>query len=153
MGLVGLKGIAIVKRELLVVDDDEVICRMLDLYFRRKGYDVELAANGKEALRALERRVTRVVISDIKMPEMDGIELLAEIRTQYPMTRVIMITGSVTLDNVLACMRKQADTCIMKPLADLGELNRAVIRAFEHLEHWERKLLELQEMRMTEALP
>lgn len=139
------------KRELLIVDDDKAICRMLDMYFRRLGYDVELATNGKEALHMLESRAIRVVISDISMPEMDGIELLTHVRTHYPMTRVIMMTGYVTLDNVLACMRKQADTCILKPLADLKELNRAVKTAFAQLEHWERILLELQGMKTNAA--
>lgn len=132
------------KRELLIVDDEEEILEMLDRHFRFMGYDIEVAVNGKEALRVLQHRAMRVVISDILMPEMDGIELLGEIRAQYPMTRVIMITGYVTIDNALACMRKQADTCIFKPLSDLGELDRAVEASFEHLEHWERKLLELQ---------
>ncbi|MCH7908519.1 MAG: response regulator [Candidatus Hydrogenedentes bacterium] len=140
------------KRELLIVDDEEEIRGMLDRHFRLLGYDVELAANGKEALRVLQRRAIRVVISDILMPEMDGIELLSEVRAQYPMTRVIMITGYVTIDNVLACMRKQADTCIFKPLSDLGELDSAVEMAFEHLEHWERKLLELQGMKTASNL-
>ena len=134
-------------RELLIVDDEEEIRDTLDRYFGRFGYEVELAANGKEALRVLERRAMRVVISDISMPVMDGIDLLTQVRAHYPMTRVIMITEYVTLDKALACMRNHADTCIMKPLADLDELNCAVERAFEHLEHWERILLELQGMK------
>lgn len=140
------------KRELLIVDDEEEILEMLDRHFRFLGYDVEVAVNGKEALRVLECRAMRVVISDILMPVMDGIELLSEVRAQYPMTRVIMITGYVTIDNALACMRKQADTCIFKPLSDLGELDRAVEAAFAHLEHWERKLLELQGLKKVSSV-
>ena len=91
-----------------------------------------------------------VVISDIRMPEMDGVALLREVRRQYPMVRVIMITGYVTLENALACMRNQADTCIFKPIQDMTELEQAVETAMEALARWNRKFRELQGMKPTD---
>ena len=132
---------------LLVVDDEAALREMLARHFRLLGYSVEMAANGREALGVLERKRIDVVVSDICMPEMDGVALLREVRRQYPMVRVIMITGYVTLENALACMRNQADTCIFKPIQDMGELESAVETAMESLSRWNRKFRELQGMK------
>jgi CheY-like chemotaxis protein len=80
------------------------------------------------------------------MPELDGIELLRKIRDEYPMTRVIMMTGYVTLENGLSCLRQGADTCIFKPINDLKEMDDAINAALSYLEHWEKKLLYLRKM-------
>jgi YesN/AraC family two-component response regulator len=81
------------------------------------------------------------------MPKMNGIDLLKHIRKEYPMTRVIMLTGYVSLENALVCLRYSADTCIFKPLDDLGELERAVASAVAYLEHWKEKLAALRGMK------
>lgn len=135
------------KPRVLVVDDEEEIRGMLSRHFRFLGYDVLTAANGKEALRLLCKNRTEVVVSDIKMPVMDGIELLKEVKTQYPMIHVVIITGHVTLDNLLAAFRRGADTCVFKPLNDLAELETAVANAVGHLKTWQRKLKELREIK------
>lgn len=135
------------KGRLLIVDDELEIREMLSRHFRMLGHQVELAGNGLEALEVLARERIDVVISDIRMPEMDGVALLREIRRQYPMVRTIMVTGYVTLENALACMRNQADTCIFKPLNDLGELEGAVDDALNRLSRWKTKFRELQGMK------
>ena len=127
---------------LLIVDDE-----MLARHFRLKQHEVTLAADAKEALAMLAQQRFDVVISDIKMPGMNGVDLLKEIRTEYPMTRVIMITGYVTLDHALTCLRRGADTCVFKPLTDLGELDAAVVTALKWLERWQSKLIELRGMK------
>ena len=132
---------------LLIVDDEPAIGEMLARHFKFLGYDVDTAANGVEALRKLAKNRTEVIISDIVMPEMDGIELLRAVRTQYPMTHTIMITGYVTLDNALACMRLGADTCVFKPLEDLEELEEAVESAVCSLRRWQNKLRELRKIK------
>jgi DNA-binding NtrC family response regulator len=131
---------------LLIVDDESDIRNSLSRRYLLKGYTVDTARNGREALDLLEQRSFQVVISDIKMPEIDGIELLHRIRIEYPMTRVIMMTGYVTLDNGLACLRHGADTCIFKPLQDLKEMDAAIEQALNYLKHWENKLLQLRKM-------
>ena len=120
---------------------------MLSRHFRMLGYSAVVAGGVNEALSLLAERSFDVVISDIMMPGMSGVELLREISHQYPMTRVIMITGYVTLENALACMRLHADTCVFKPLSDLAELEGAVEKAMEALESWRLKFLELQGMK------
>lgn len=132
------------KAHILIVDDEETIRTALSRHFRIKGFSVDVAKDGKEALELLSKSVYQVVISDIVMPVMDGIDLLRHIREEYPMTRVIMITGYVTLENALACLRHGADTAIFKPLTDLTELDLAVDKAVKYLKHWEEKLLALR---------
>ncbi len=131
---------------LLIVDDERELRNSLLRRYTLKGFEAETAENGNKALEKLEAKPYKVVISDIKMPGMDGVELLRKIRKEYPMTRVIMITGYVTLENGLAAMRHGADTCIFKPFEDLTEMDNAVNAAIEHLDHWDRKLSELSRM-------
>ncbi|TYT74013.1 response regulator [Desulfobotulus mexicanus] len=135
------------KGHLLIVDDEKEIRDMLSRHFRLMGYEVLTAEHGLDALSILEKNRVDAVISDIMMPVMDGVDLLREIRRQYPMVRVIMITGYVTLENALACMRNQADTCIFKPLNDLGELEEAVQTAIAAQARWTRKFRELTGMK------
>ena len=132
---------------LLIVDDEIEIREMLARHYRLKQHEVTLAADGQEALETLAQQRFDVVISDIKMPGMSGVDLLKAIRAEYPMTRVIMITGYVTLDHALACLRRGADTCVFKPLTNLGELDAAVDSAIRWLRQWQAKLVELRGMK------
>ncbi len=134
------------KARLLIVDDEPEICEMLSRHFRYLGFHVDTASDGIEALEKLAKARTEVVISDIVMPQMDGVELLRTIQQQYPMIHTIMITGYVTLENALACMRHGADTCVFKPLEDLTELEEAVEFAVGRLKRWHEKLRMLQAM-------
>lgn len=132
------------KPALLIVDDEAAIRELLQRHFRYLGYDVATAENGVAALEALADRRTDIVISDIRMPEMDGVTLLERIRADYPMVRVIMITGFVTQESILACMRAGAETCIFKPVVDLEVLEQAVETSVKIIKHWWRILAELR---------
>lgn len=131
-------------RRLLIVDDETPIRESLARHFRLAGMEAETAQDGEDALDKLSKIPYRVVVSDILMPRLDGIGLLRRIRQEFPMTRAVMITGYVTLENALACVQMGADTCVFKPFKDLSELDRAVESAFEFHERWEKKLLELR---------
>jgi len=135
------------KGSLLIVDDEQEIRDLLSRNFRMLGYTVKTSADGVEALECLAKGPVDVVVSDIMMPRMDGVSLLREVRNQYPMTHVVMITGYVTLENALACMRLQADTCVFKPLNNLDELELAVSDAIKSLDQWKKKFHELQGMK------
>jgi len=136
-----------VKVRLLIVDDEDEIRDLLRRHFCYLGYEVDTAGDGIEALEKLAQSKTDIVISDIVMPRMDGIELLRTIRRDYPMAHVIMITGYVTLEHAFCCMRHGADTCIFKPFEDLSELEEAVANAVARIKHWQQKLRTLQAMR------
>lgn len=131
-------------RRLLVVDDEAPLRDSLARHFKLAGIQAETAVDGEDALEKLAKIPYRVVVSDIMMPRLDGIGLLRRIRQEYPMTRAVMITGYVTLENALSCVQLGADTCVFKPFRDLSELDQAVEAAFAFHERWERKLLELR---------
>ena len=135
------------KPRILVVDDEKNIRNMLSRHFRFLDYDVSVAGNGQEALDIMADKRYDVIISDIEMPIMGGVQLLREIRKQYPMAHCIMITGYVTMANILECMRHGADTCVFKPLEDMKELEDAVKQAIDNLTHWQAKLKTLLTMK------
>jgi DNA-binding NtrC family response regulator len=133
-----------------VVDDEIDIRDMIRRHFMFLGYDVATATDGVDALKQMATKRFEVVISDITMPVMDGVQLLRAVREEYPMTRCIMITGYVTMENVLCCMRKGADTCVFKPIRDISELERAVEHAVDQLKQWQEKIKYLLAMKPSE---
>lgn len=132
---------------LLIVDDEEEIRDMLARHFTLLDYEVDKAGNGREAIDVLERKRIDIVVTDLLMPEMSGIDLLEYIKEEAPMVHAIAITGYVTLENALSCMRLGADTIVFKPLEDLSELEDAVKGAEEKMRNWQQKLRELRGMR------
>jgi len=133
--------------KLLIVDDEKEIRDSLAIRYRLKGYEIETAENGKDALKILNHTKINVVISDIMMPEMNGVELMKEIRSEFPMIKVIIITGYVTLDNALACYRYGAHDVIFKPFENLKELDDALLEIKEYLTRWQNKLATLVNMK------
>lgn len=133
--------------KILIVDDEEDIRNSLKRFLLFKGFNVDTAENGKDGLEKLEKKNYHIVISDIMMPIMNGIDFLREIGRNYPMVSVIMITGYVTVDNLLACMRLGASNCIYKPLTDLTELEDEINRIIGINENWKIKLNKLMEIK------
>lgn len=136
---------------ILVVDDEASIREMLSRHFRFQEKEVVTAGDGIEAMDILKNQKVDIILCDITMPRMDGVELLRHIRAEYPMIRTIMMTGYVTQGNVLACMRHGADTCVFKPFDDLSELEEAVQRADEYLNRWKQKFEQLVVMKQEYA--
>lgn len=135
---------------LLIVDDEQDIREMLSRHFRYLGYSVDTAAHGGEALTILAQTKVDIMISDIMMPEVNGVELLRAVRNDYPMVRTIMITGYVTLDNALACLRFGADYCIFKPLTELDKLEKAVEESAQKIRYWLEVMRDLRGMKPKE---
>ncbi|MCM8538718.1 MAG: response regulator [Lentisphaeraceae bacterium] len=133
---------------LLIVDDEVEIREMLARHFSFEDYNVFQAEDGLEALEILNSNKIDLIISDIVMPRMSGVELLEIVHKEFPMIRVNMITGYVTQSNLLMCMRNHADNIIYKPLEDLQELEDSVKRSLEAINRWKSKLKELQGMKV-----
>ena len=91
---------------LLIVDDELHVRESLSRWFIEDGYEAETASGAKEALAVLGRRRFDVVITDIKMPKPDGIEVLQYVQDHSPNTRVIMITGFATVETAREAMKK-----------------------------------------------
>jgi two-component system response regulator PilR (NtrC family) len=87
------------KNRILIVDDEDSIREFLEIFFAKEGYQVHVLSNGKDALNTIDKIQFSVILSDIRMPEMDGITLLKEIKKAHPEIPVIMITafGSMAL--------------------------------------------------------
>jgi len=82
--------------KILVIDDEQGIRDLLDTLLSRKGYDVVLAENGRKGLETFRRERPDVVVLDLKMPGMDGLTVLQEVRTLNPLQPVIILTGAGT---------------------------------------------------------
>lgn len=105
-------------RHILVVDDEPLVARSLSELLTLSGYAVSTAGSGKDALELLKDYTADIVISDIKMPEMDGIELLKKVKNAYPNTPVILITGYGSIESAVEAMKYGAYDYVTKPIAD-----------------------------------
>jgi DNA-binding NtrC family response regulator len=105
----------------LLVDDEKDFVEMLSLRLEEAGERVTPAYSGRECLEILEKKNIDVVILDIKMPGMDGIETLREIRKRFPIVEVIMLTGHGTTETAVEGMKLGAFDYLMKP-ADFDDL-------------------------------
>ena len=101
---------------ILIVDDEKSIRTSLKAFLLAEGYAVEVAGDAQEALRLLGERVFDVVVSDIVLPGINGIELLQAIRGAAPFAQVIMITGEPTVDTAAAALRAGAFDYLSKPV-------------------------------------
>lgn len=119
---------------ILIVDDNVAIAEALQEALLQKGYQAATAHNGYDGLRKLEEGDFDAVISDVRMPEMDGIELLGRIKEQDPLLPVIILTGFPDLDVAVKAMREGAAEFIPKPFS------------LEQLEHSLEKLLKEREL-------
>lgn len=128
----------------LVVDDEEDFVEMFSLRLQEIGENVTGVFSGREGLDALETGDFDVVVLDIKMPGMDGIETLKEIRRRFPLVEVILLTGHGSVDTAVAGMKLGAYDYINKP-ADFAEFQ-------EKLEGARRRKVEQEErIRRAEA--
>jgi two-component system response regulator AtoC len=115
-------------KKILIVDDEANMRLVLKAMLRKEGYDVATAENGLEALGVLKDHDVAVVVSDLKMPKLDGMGLLDRVVEDYPSTPVIMITAHGTVATAVDAMKKGAFDYITKPF-DQDDLKRVVRKA------------------------
>lgn len=104
------------KKTILVVEDDSKVGESIRLLLKKKGYDLFLAPNGKEALSIFRQEAIDLVITDLVMPKMDGIELLGEVKRLRPETEVIVISAQGTIEKAVQAMKLGAFDFIEKPI-------------------------------------
>lgn len=119
-------------KTVLFVDDEKDICDVLSISLSDLGYKVYTAENGQEALRIIQEINPPIVLTDIRMPVMDGIELLRRIKLQNPETEVIMVTGHGDMDLAIKSLKHEATDFIVKPIKDEA-LEIALKRALERI--------------------
>jgi len=118
---------------LLIVDDELHVRESLSRWFIEDGYDVHTASGGKEALAALGRRHFDVVITDIKMPGMDGLELQRRIHEVDPEVAIILVTAYASVSTAVQALKEGAYDYLVKPF-DPEELSRVVEKACERVQ-------------------
>ena len=106
------------EQKILLVDDEEGIRKVLSISLADIGYQVLAAENGEEALQIFKEMQPQIVLTDIKMPGMNGIELLKKIKEERPETEVIMITGHGDMDLAIQSLKFDATDFITKPIHD-----------------------------------
>jgi DNA-binding NtrC family response regulator len=104
------------KRQVLVIDDDAVVGRSFDRVLTNKGFEVNTASNGEDALKDMESKDYDVVFTDIRMPGMDGIEVTERIKAKCPWTPVVVITGYGTSENESRASVLGVNGFVRKPL-------------------------------------
>jgi ATP-dependent Lon protease len=112
--------------QVLVVDDEEIARTNLEYILRKEGHQVSTAANGLEALEKVKAQEFDVVLTDLKMEKMDGIQLLESVKQIAPRTEIVMVTGYATVSSAVDALKKGAAHYLSKPIK-LDEL-RATVR-------------------------
>lgn len=118
---------------LLLIDDDESFREVMRFHLAEEGYDIDVASDGQEGLRLFQERLHPVIVTDLKMPKMDGLALLKEISKRSPTTAVVVITAFGDTETVARALEAGAFDFIPKP-AGKDHFKRVVKKAFEHVQ-------------------
>ncbi|MDX9786463.1 MAG: response regulator [Desulfobacterales bacterium] len=125
--------------KLLLVDDEDRFLKTTQKLLTRIGYDIRIASSGTEALALLAHHAIHVVVLDVKMPGMDGIATLKEIKRRFPLVEVIMLTGHATVDSAIEGLQSGATDYLMKPV-DPEILIEKALSAFLKRKHMDEKI-------------
>jgi DNA-binding NtrC family response regulator len=137
--------VTMVKMRIMLVDDEERFLQTTQKLLAKRGYDAITAASGNECLEKLERELVHVVILDVKMPGIDGVETLKRIKQKFPLVEVIMLTGHATTESAVEGMKSGATDYLVKP-TDIDMLIAKAEEAFKRRLNLESKI------QMAEAL-
>ena len=120
----------------LIVDDEVEILRSLSRYLRLEGFEVDTCEDPRDALQRVRTEHYPVLLCDIMMPGMSGIDLLQEVLKVRPLTNVIMMTAYTSMDKVVACLGQGARDYLVKPFDDLESVGSRVREAAERVGRW-----------------
>jgi signal transduction histidine kinase len=135
------------KDKILVVDDEDSLRMTLKLRLQEADFDVRVAKDGEVALEALKEAPADLVLLDINMPNMDGIETLGHITDDYPSTEIIMLTGFADFSTAIECLKKGAKDYLVKPIEMTELITR--VKSTLRAKTSERAYRELQQRYMS----
>src|SRR3972149_5281230 len=117
---------------ILVVDDDEDILDLIERHLSNRGYEVLTAYDGEQAISLLDKLTFDLVITDLKMPKFDGMEVLKRAKEKDPTIEVVILTGHGTMDSVVEALRDGgAFDSLQKPLHNIKQLSFVTKKALE----------------------
>ncbi len=132
---------------ILLVDDDEDILDLIERHLSHRGYEVLTAYDGEQAISLLDKIKFDLVITDLKMPKFDGMEVLRRAKEKDPNIEVVILTGHGTMDSVVEALRDGgAFDYLQKPLHNIKQLSFVTKKALE------RKRLRLENQKLIETL-
>ena len=141
-----------IPRTVLHVDDDLDLLRVVSRKLTSSGYEVFSLADPIEALQTIHRKNIRLVLLDIDLPRMNGLDVLRQIKKEDGGVQVILLTGVESISTVLQAMRWGAEACVFKPLTDFESLLCEIESAFHKIERWWKMLAEIRELRKLELV-
>ncbi len=110
---------------ILVVDDELLIRDLLYDFFSGQGWQITVAENGAKALEVLRAKKVDLVLTDLRMPEMDGMDLTSRVRESYPEMPVVIMTGYPSVESAVAALRSRVADYVTKPF-NINELYKTV---------------------------
>jgi DNA-binding NtrC family response regulator len=138
---------------ILIVDDDESIRKILSAILEDEGYVVETAENGREAIDKSNEKVYNLALIDVRLPDIEGVVLLAKLRETMPRMRKIIITGFPTVQNAIEAVNNKADAYMFKPfevVKILETIKEQLKKQLEEKEYSQNKITEFIETRVRE---
>lgn len=141
------------KYRILIVDDDETIRTTLKAILEDEGYSVDSVTNGKDAIKKTQEQTYNIALLDIRLPDMEGVELLNLMKDNITRMRKIMVTGFPSLKNAIEAVNRNADAYLIKPV-NIDELLAIVKEQLgkqeDDKEFNEQKVVEFIESRVKE---
>jgi len=132
---------------ILVVDDDESIRKILSTILEDEGYVVETAENGREAIDKSNMKVYNLALIDVRLPDIEGVTLLAKFKETVPRMRKIIITGFPSIQNAIEAVNNKADGYMLKPF-EIGKILETIKEQLEK----QREEKEYNQNRVTEFI-
>ncbi len=140
---------------ILIVDDDDTIRSTMKAILEDEGYEVDMAASGKEGVQKSKDTSYNIALLDIRLPDMEGVELLKLMKPAVPRTRKIMVTGYPSTQNAIEALNKNADAYLIKPV-DIEKLLNTIKEQLklqeEEKSFSEEKVAEFIESRVKEII-
>lgn len=122
------------KTQILILDDEPIVCKRLKPALEKLGYEVESFIKSKEAMARVAEKQFDIVITDLKMEELDGMAFLTEVKKSSPATEVIVITGFATMETAKESYQKGVFDFVAKPFK-IGEIQEVVKKADKKRKH------------------
>lgn len=120
-----------IRRKVLIIDDDVLVCRSIAVYLKDSGFDVFEAVDATQLNSAIEIFHPELVITDLRMPGADGLQILQEVKQARPSLPVIIISGAGNLGDVIRALRLGVSDYLIKPILDMEMLVHAINKALE----------------------